>query len=137
MNALYHTLFDIYDSLISLATNLVHLHETSVSTTIQEPISVPDLTDLLAGLSLPTAPRPRQSNCGDPGDLFVALVRSFDVCTGNMRMAVKTYDELKIALARTEDDVIISAWERLDETTQSVGKLYETLKAIVDEMSPD
>lgn len=135
MSALYHALFDIYDSLIALATDLIHLHETFSSNPAQVPTSLNDLSDLLAALSLPAAPRPQYSNGDDSKILLVSFTKSFGVRTKNVKMAVKTYAELKTELAEVVDEVIIRAWVKLEEVAQSVGKLYETLKVIADEVS--
>lgn len=118
MNTLYHTLFDIYDCLIILATDLIHQHDTASSI---------DLTDLFAALSLPTAEAPpRQSTSGSP-----QLVGSFAICTRHVQGAVKTYGELKAELAGTLDHAIVRAWEKLDAVAQTVGRLYEVLKAML------
>lgn len=125
MNTLYHTLFDIYDCLIVLATDLIHQHDTAAIS------SLIDLTDLFAALSLPIAgasQRPQQSNGSKP-----QLFGTFAICTRHVEGAVKTYGELRAELAGTRDQTIAGAWEKLDAIAQTVGRLYEVLKAMLAE----
>lgn len=125
MSALYHALFDIYDSLIILATDLIQQHDTAASSAA----GLADLTELLAALSLPAAgPQHRM-----PQVEFANLVSSFALCARAVERAAKTYDELKTELAGTGGMVLVQAWEKIDGIAQIVVRLCGVLKTIVGE----
>lgn len=65
------------------------------------------------------------------------LFGRFSVCTRNVKRAVRTYAELKIAVAGATNEVIIGTWVTLETAAQSVGELYEILNAIIYEISFD
>lgn len=125
MSALYHALFDIYDSLIVLATDLIQQHETTASSAA----GLADLTDLLAALSLPAGPQ----QSGRPRIEFANLVSSFALCARAVQRAVETYNELKTELAGTSEMVVVDAWEKINGIAQTVARLYDALKIIIGE----
>lgn len=124
MSALYHALFDIYDSLIILATDLIQQHDTAASSAA----GLADLTNLLAALSLPSGPEHRL-----PQVEFANLVSSFALCARAVERAAKTYDELKTELAGTGGMVLVQAWEKIDGIAQTVVRLCGVLKTIIGE----
>lgn len=124
MSALYHALFDIYDCLIVLATDLIQQHETAASSTAR----LADLTDLLAALSLPAEAHRR------PQVAFANLVSSFALCARAVERAAETYGELKTELAGASGVLLlVEAWEKIDAIAQTVARLCGVLKTMIGE----